>query len=36
MNKVIDKGFTSCCFVSTIVKHPVYYKISQKHICKQF
>jgi len=24
MNKVIDKGFRSCCFVSTIVKHPVY------------
>jgi len=23
MNKVIDKGFRSCCFVSTIVKHPV-------------
>jgi len=24
MNKVIDKGFRSCCFVSTIVKHPVH------------
>jgi len=24
MNKVIDKGFRSCCFVSTIVKYPVY------------
>jgi len=24
MNKVIDKGFRSCRFVSTIVKHPVY------------
>jgi len=23
MNKVIDKGFRSCHFVSTIVKHPV-------------
>ena len=26
MNKVIDKGFRSCRFVSTIVKHPVYLK----------
>jgi len=25
MNKVIDEGFRSCRFVSTIVKHPVYY-----------
>jgi len=25
MNKVIDKGFRSCRFVSTIVKHPVHY-----------
>jgi len=25
MNKVIDKGFRSCRFVSTIVKHPVFY-----------
>jgi len=25
MNKVIDKGFRSCRFVSTIVKHPVCY-----------
>jgi len=24
MNKVIDKGFRSCLFVSTIVKHPVH------------
>jgi len=23
MNEVIDKGFRSCRFVSTIVKHPV-------------
>jgi len=23
MNKVIDKSFRSCRFVSTIVKHPV-------------
>jgi len=23
MNKVIDKGFRSCRFVSTIVKHPI-------------
>ena len=23
MNKVIDRGFRSCRFVSTIVKHPV-------------
>jgi len=23
MHKVIDKGFRSCHFVSTIVKHPV-------------
>jgi len=23
MNKVIDKGFRSCRYVSTIVKHPV-------------
>ena len=27
MNKVIDKGFRSCRFVSTIVKHPVYIAI---------
>jgi len=25
MNKVIDKCFRSCRFVSTIVKHPVYW-----------
>jgi len=24
MNKVINKGFRSCRFVSTILKHPVY------------
>jgi len=24
LNKVIDKGFRSCRFVSTIVKHPVH------------
>jgi len=23
MNKVIDKGFRSCRFVSTFVKHPI-------------
>jgi len=27
MNKVIDKGFRSCRFVSTIVKHPVISRI---------
>ena len=27
MNKVIDKGFRSCRFVSTIVKHPVHFRI---------
>jgi len=27
MNKVIDKGFRSCRFVSTIVKHPVLKRI---------
>jgi len=27
MNKVIDKGFRSCRFVSTIVKHPVHTDI---------
>jgi len=25
MNKVIDKGFRTCRFVSTIVKHPVLF-----------
>jgi len=25
MNKVIDKGFRICRFISTIVKHPVLY-----------
>jgi len=29
MNKVIDKGFRSCRFVSTIVKHPVHARIAQ-------
>jgi len=29
MNKVIDKGFRSCHFVSTIVKHPVYLTLLQ-------
>jgi len=24
MNKAIDKGFRTCRFVSTIVKHPVF------------
>ena len=28
MNKVIDKGFRSCRFVSTIVKHPVCRRLS--------
>ena len=28
MNKVIDKGFRSCRFVSTIVKHPVHSILS--------
>jgi len=27
MNKVIDKGFRSCRFVSTIVKHPVHQTV---------
>jgi len=26
MNKVIDKGFRICRFVSTIVKHPVHWQ----------
>ena len=30
MNKVIDKGFRSCRFVSTIVKHPVLDLICSK------
>jgi len=30
MNKVIDKGFRSCRFVSTIVKHPVYLPIVEQ------
>jgi len=28
MNKAIDKGFRSCRFVSTIVKHPVSLLVS--------
>jgi len=31
MNKVIDKGFRSCRFVSTIVKHPVYANFQLEH-----
>jgi len=30
MNKVIDKGFRSCRFVSTIVKHPVNQQRKEK------
>jgi len=30
MNKVIDKGFRCCRFVSTIVKHPVVVRYSNK------
>jgi len=30
MNKVIDKGFRSCRFVSTIVKHPVFDNLKAK------
>jgi len=33
MNKVIDKGFRSCHFVSTIVKHPVYGCYSLRTSC---
>ena len=33
MNKVIDKGFRSCRFVSTIVKHPVFLAFSPEHLC---
>jgi len=34
MNKVIDKGFRSCRFVSTIVKHPVHEasEVLNKHV----
>jgi len=32
MNKVIDKGFRSCRFVSTIVKHPVFYILYKKFL----
>jgi len=28
MNKVIDEGFRSCRFISTIVKHPVDWRQS--------
>ena len=35
MNKVIDKGFRSCRFVSAIVKHPVDKKLTWKEHCKQ-
>jgi len=31
MNKVIDKGFRRCRFVSTIVKHPVYIVVLRAH-----
>ena len=31
MNKVIDKGFRSCRFVSTIVKHPVLLNPDQNY-----
>jgi len=31
MNKVIDKGFRSCRFVSTIVKHPVFNVTDRLH-----
>jgi len=36
MNKVIDKGFRSCRFVSTIVKHPVdaFAALRQVHAMK--
>jgi len=30
MNKAIDKGFRSCRFVSTIVKHPVDQEVTPK------
>ena len=33
MNKVIDKGFRSCRFVSTIVKHPVEARFHQVLVC---
>jgi len=33
MNKVIDKGFRSCRFVSTIVKHPVYIESKPTNTC---
>ena len=39
MNKVIDKGFRSCRFVSTIVKHPAHFwwkVILFKRSCKLF
>jgi len=31
MNKVIYKGFRSCRFVSTIVKHPVQLDLRKHH-----
>jgi len=32
MNKVIDKGFRSCRFVSTIVKYPVLlFRLTKKY-----
>jgi len=34
MNKVIDKGFRSCRFVSTIVKHPVHIRSFQVKVYK--
>jgi len=35
MNKVIDKGFRSCRFVSTIVKHPV-LQFYRPPVCRRF
>jgi len=34
MNKVIDKGFRSCRFVSTIVKHPVLGMPEERFSCQ--
>jgi len=36
MNKVIDKGFRSCRFVSTIVKHPVYIAVVHRNFAVSF
>ena len=36
MNKVIDKGFRSCRFVSTIVKHPVLSKSDIKTVLEMY